>query len=96
MPFQWEWALAQVGVARSDAEAAAWAILPTGERRRGAAAINAALDLVLGTHVCSKLYLHPPARRLQDRIYTWITQQRGRIPGVTPAMEQIPPWQPER
>lgn len=96
VPFQWEWARTQVGLTLPDVEAAAWAILPTGERRRGAAAINAALDIVLGTCVCSKMYNHPPTRRLQDRMYEWIARQRRRFPGVTPAIEQIPPWRPER
>jgi hypothetical protein len=96
VPFQWEWALTQVGLTRPDAEAAAWVILPTRARLRGAAAINAALDIVFGTRVCSKMYNHPPTRRLQDRIYDWIAKRRGRFLGVTPAIEQIPPWRPEQ
>lgn len=81
---------AQLGVSREECEQAAWAVAPDGSRYRGAAAIDAALDFVLGTSVLRFLYGVRPIRWLQDRIYDWFVANRGRLPGMRPYCQQYP------
>lgn len=94
-PFQWEWLCTATGLSVAACEQAAWAVTPDGSRYRGAAAINVALDQLLGwPGLGYRLYKVPLIRQLQDRIYQWVVTNRHHFPGVTPALAQEEPWQP--
>lgn len=81
--------LERFGLTESQAHAAVWAV--TGERKSaGAAAVAATLDTALGTRVFGRLYRIPPVRMLQDRVYQWVADHRGKFPGVTPWCERHP------
>ena len=59
-----------------------------GQRLGGAAAINAVLDTVTGTRVPSALYRVTAG--LQERVYRWVADHRGRFPGMTPYCQSHP------
>jgi len=95
-PFQWEWVLKRTGLTVAECEQAAWAVTPGG-RHRGAGAMNAALDEIIGWgHVCTRMYNLPLIRSVQDVCYQWIAANRSRFPGVTPAVRAEQPWKPQR
>ncbi|GAA1870630.1 hypothetical protein GCM10009836_59100 [Pseudonocardia ailaonensis] len=48
----------------------------------GAAAVNAALAVALRHPLPERLYARTTA--LQDRVYTWVARNRGRLPGTSP------------
>jgi predicted DCC family thiol-disulfide oxidoreductase YuxK len=88
-PFQWEWLRIEAGLSVLACEQAAWAVMPDGSRYHGAAAINVALDQILGgSAICYQLYQVPLIRQLQDSLYQWVVEHRHRFPGVTPAIQQ--------
>ena len=78
------------GLSREQAEAAAWAIAPDGRRHRGAGAVNAAVAVALGTALPLRLYALPGLRQIQDRVYAWVTDHRGRLPGDVPYCDRHP------
>ncbi|WP_344224575.1 DUF393 domain-containing protein [Kocuria atrinae] len=81
--------LERFDLTESQADAAVWAVV--GERQTaGAAAVADTLDAALGTRVFGRLYRIPPVRILQDRVYQWVADHRGKFPGVTPWCEQHP------
>ncbi len=84
-----------MGLTQAACDQAAWAITPDGEKRRGAEAVNTALDALIGWGGCDWLYRRPGIRPLQDAIYQWIADHRGRLPGVTPALAQPGGWRPQ-
>lgn len=84
VPFQTPDGLGQYGLTLEACRQAAWAVTPAGQRLRGAAAIQGALDAALGTCVFLWFYQLPGMRWLQDRIYRWVARVRHRLPGVRP------------
>lgn len=81
--------LERFGLTESQAHAAVWAVAGQ-TKTAGAAAVAATLDTALGTRIFGRLYRVPPARMLQDRVYQWVADHRGKFPGVTPWCEQHP------
>jgi predicted DCC family thiol-disulfide oxidoreductase YuxK len=59
-----------------------------GSRAEGAEAVNAALAVALDTDW--PLRLHRRTARLQQRVYQWVTENRYRLPGVTPWCTRYP------
>ena len=90
VPFQAPGALTTAGLSQPEAEAAAWAITPGGKRYRGAAAVNLALAVALGSRLPLVLYRLPGLRQLQDAIYAAIARYRHRLPGVRPYCQEHP------
>jgi len=77
-------------LSRSDWLAAAWAIEPSGERHRGAAAINVPLGYSGGWELPRRLVSIRPIRWLEDGIYRGVVWARRWLPGVTPYCQQHP------
>jgi predicted DCC family thiol-disulfide oxidoreductase YuxK len=61
---------------------------PDGVRLEGAAAVNAVLDTVSGTRIPSIVYRATAG--VQERVYQWVADHRGRFPGMTPYCESHP------
>ncbi|MBN9612120.1 MAG: DUF393 domain-containing protein [Actinobacteria bacterium] len=92
-PAQRPGVLRQFGLSEEAASQAAWAI----EERdggtasyRGAAAINRALDVALGTRLFLPLYRVPGIQWVQDRAYRWVAENRFRLRGVIPWCQTHP------
>jgi predicted DCC family thiol-disulfide oxidoreductase YuxK len=81
---------ALTSLTRSDCAAAVWAVEPTGQRRCGAGAINAALTYALGWPIFLRLYAVRSVSWIQDRAYAGVVRARGWLPGVTPYCQQHP------
>ena len=90
VPFQAPGVLERYGIMRADAEAAVWAMSPSGKRYQGAGAVNLALAVALGTRLPMILYTLPGLRQLQDALYAAVARNRHRLRGVTPYCEQHP------
>lgn len=78
------------GLSRAQCEAAAWAVTPDSKRYPGAAAINLAISVALGTPLPMLFYSAPGVKRVQDAVYGWVARNRGRLPGDTPYCRQHP------
>lgn len=80
-PYQEAAALARAGLTEEEGSSAAWLLLPSGARYRGAAAGWAALAVALPVvgDLALALYHLPGIRALQDRAYEWIARNRGRF-----------------
>lgn len=90
VPFQKPGTPEAHGLTMADCERAAWAVAPDGTKYRGAGAVEMALAVALGTTLPYRLYTLPGIRQIQDHVYTWIADHRGRLPGDTPYCEQHP------
>jgi predicted DCC family thiol-disulfide oxidoreductase YuxK len=90
VPFQAPGVLDRYGLTQADAEAAAWAITPAGNRYRGAAAVNLALSVALDTRWPIWIYTLPLVRQAEDAIYDLIARNRDRFRGVTPYCQRHP------
>ncbi|MDQ3695260.1 MAG: DUF393 domain-containing protein [Chloroflexota bacterium] len=90
VPFQGRGVLSEHNLSQTETEAAAWAITPSGNRYRGAAAINLALSVALGSRLPIMLYKLPLIQQAQDAIYAAIARNRTRFRGVTPYCQQHP------
>lgn len=77
-------------VARRDCEKAAWAVAPESGHFVGAAALNKALAVALGSDLLMALYQLPVVQGLQDWLYRLIARWRHRLPGVKPYCERFP------
>ncbi len=69
-------------------EQAAWAISPNGYLYRGAQAVCATLDAIVGLPVFLFLYRLPGIGRIEDKIYAWIAKNRRFFPGIRPYCER--------
>ena len=90
VPFQARGALTTAGLSQPEAETAAWAFTPGGKRYRGAAAVNLALAVALGSRLPLILYRLPGLRQLQDVVYAAVARHRHRLPGVRPYCQEHP------
>lgn len=90
VPFQAPGVLERYGLATGDAEAAVWAMSPSGKRYRGAGAVNLALAVALGTRLPMVLYLVPGIRKVQNAFYAVVARNRHYLRGVTPYCQQHP------
>ena len=90
LPFQGPGVLDRYGLSQAEAEAAAWAITPRGNRYSGAAAVNLTVSVALGTRLPYLFYRLPGIRQAQDALYGLIARNRRFIRGVVPYCEQHP------
>lgn len=83
--------LERFGLTDAEGNASVWAVRSrSGERSSGAHAVAVTLDTALGVRVFEPFYRVPPVRSVQDRVYQWVADHRGKFPGVTPWCEQHP------
>ncbi|MGH3148400.1 MAG: thiol-disulfide oxidoreductase DCC family protein [Rubrobacter sp.] len=78
------------GLSYAQCEAAIWAITPEGGRYSGAAAVNAALTVALGTRLPLWFYAVPGVGGLQNLAYSLVASNRRRLPGDAPYCRQHP------
>ncbi len=90
VPFQGHGVLAEYDLAQSETEAAAWVITPSGNRYRGAGAVNMALSIALGSRLPIMVYRLPFSQQLQDVVYAAIARNRTQFRGVTPYCKKHP------
>lgn len=88
VPLQAPGAPASVGATEDQCYQAVQWLGADGQRRSGAAAVNAALSAALGTRLPG--WLHTATHPVQDRIYGWIAANRSRLPGMTPYCTEHP------
>lgn len=87
VPWQSVEDLSAVGLTEQDVECAAWWIGPDG-RWAGGDAIARSLTEARGLWtVVGRLMLIWPLSSLSRTIYRWVAENRGRLPGATPACE---------
>jgi predicted DCC family thiol-disulfide oxidoreductase YuxK len=65
-----------------------WATTPAGKRYRGAGAASHALDQIVVAPIFSLLYAIPGLHQLEDAVYRWVAEHRGRFPGIHPRYGQ--------
>jgi predicted DCC family thiol-disulfide oxidoreductase YuxK len=68
----------------------AWGVTPDLHQFSGAAAVNVAGAVALGTRLPLWFYALPGIRQIQDRVYAWVVRNRHRLPGDVPYCEQFP------
>ena len=78
------------GLTPARCEAALQGTTPEGELYSGAAAVNAALSVALGTRLPLAFYGTPGVRQLQDLIYLLVARNRRRLPGDVSFCRQHP------
>ena len=81
VPYQKPGVAVSAGLTLEDCRSAAWAVTPDGGRYRGAEAVNVALSVSLRTRLPHALYKLPLVGWLQDRAYSWVADNRRRLPG---------------
>lgn len=72
------------GLTSADCSEAVWAIDADGGTHRGGEAVNVVLAAALRSSLPVRLYRLPGIQALQDRVYLWVSHNRGRLWGVTP------------
>ena len=90
VPYQRPGAPEAHGLGLAQCEAAVWTVAPGLDQRSGAAAVNTALSVALGTRVPLWLYAVPGLGRLQDLAYSVIARNRRRLPGDASYCRQYP------
>lgn len=90
IPYQRPGTPEEHGLSLGQTEAAIWTIAPGQDRRSGAAAINTALAVGLGTRLPLWLYGTPGIEQLQDLTYSIVARNRRRLPGDAPYCRQYP------
>jgi predicted DCC family thiol-disulfide oxidoreductase YuxK len=94
VPYQRHGVPESVGLTAEGCRRAAWAVSQQqgheDDLYRGAAAINLAVSVALGTALPYRVYALPGVWRLQDLAYDWVAANRGRLPADTPYCTQYP------
>lgn len=94
VPYQKSGVPGYAGLTAEDCRRAAWAVSQQQGHEyalyRGAAAINLAVSVALGTALPYRVYALPGVWRLQDLAYDWVAANRGRFPVDTPYCKQYP------
>lgn len=90
VPYQRPGAPEEHGLSLARCRAALWTITPGWDRRSGAAAVNTALSVALGTRLPLWIYGAPAMGRLQELAYALVARNRRRLPGDAPYCRQHP------
>jgi hypothetical protein len=90
VPFQKRGVPEGVGLTLAECAQSAWAITPSGKRFAGAAAVNVALGVALGTSVPLVVYRLALIHKVQDCLYAWVVAHRQHFPGDIPYCSQYP------
>lgn len=78
------------GLSLAQCKAVAGVVTLDSNRYTGAAAINFALSVALGTSPPMRLYQAHGIEQLQDAVYDWVARNRGCLPGDTSHCKQYP------
>ncbi len=84
LPFQAPGVLQTYELAVTQGGQAIWAISSRGRIYRGAQAVSAALDAIVGLHFFLFLYRLPGIRQIEDKVYAWVAKNRRFFPGIHP------------
>ena len=90
VPFQQRGVPEAAGLTVAACAHSAWAITASGKRFAGAAAVNVALAVALGTPIPLVVYRLPLLQQVQDRLYAWVAAHRQHFPGDRPYCSQYP------
>jgi predicted DCC family thiol-disulfide oxidoreductase YuxK len=84
LPSQTPRLVACLGLTRDEVDASAWAVLPDGRLRPGAAAVLAGVDQLLpwGVPVFGTAGAMPGLRQLTEGLYRLVARNRHRLPGT--------------
>ena len=88
LPFQAPDVPQSYGLTVAQCEQAAWAISPNGHIYRGAQAVCATLDAIIGLPFFLFLYRLPGIGQIEDKIYAWVAKNRRFLPGIRPYCER--------
>jgi predicted DCC family thiol-disulfide oxidoreductase YuxK len=88
LPFQEPDVPQSYGLTVAQCEQAAWAISVDGHVYRGAQAVSAALDTIVPFPFFLSLYRFPAIKQMEDKVYTWVTNNRRFFPGIRPYCER--------
>jgi predicted DCC family thiol-disulfide oxidoreductase YuxK len=91
IPNQKRGVLARYGIARQEAERAAWVIGPDGVRSEGAGAINRVLrETGGGWSALARTYRLWPVAVIEEAVYRWFARNRSRFHrfGVSPECDE--------
>ncbi|HET8846675.1 MAG TPA: DUF393 domain-containing protein [Ktedonobacteraceae bacterium] len=84
LPFQIPELPQSYGLTIKQCEEAIWAITSTGQKYRGAQAVNVALDSLTNHHFFLRFYQLRGIKQIENRIYSWIARNRRFLPGMRP------------
>lgn len=90
LPYQGPGTPEAYGLSLVQCEASLWVVTPEGGLLSGAAAVNVALAVALGTRLPLRLYGTPGVGRLQERGYAMVARNRRRLPGDVSFCQQHP------
>jgi len=88
VPYQRAGVPERLGLSREECAASVRWRGPDGSRAEGAAAINAALAVALGSSWPERVYRRTSGA--QERAYRWVAAHRHRLPGITPWCTRYP------
>jgi predicted DCC family thiol-disulfide oxidoreductase YuxK len=88
LPFQAPGVPQVYGLTVAECEQTAWVITPDGQAYPGAQAVSAILDAVAPLPFFLLLYRFPAIRRLEDKVYAWVANNRRFFPGIRPYCER--------
>jgi predicted DCC family thiol-disulfide oxidoreductase YuxK len=88
LPFQAPDVPQSYGLTVAQCEQAVWAISPDGRLYRGAQAVCATLDAIVGPPFFLFLYRLPGIGQIADKIYAWVAKNRRFFPGIRPYCER--------
>jgi predicted DCC family thiol-disulfide oxidoreductase YuxK len=90
VPFQKSGMAEAVRLTRTECAQSAWVVTPDGQRYAGAAAINLALAVALGTVAPLAVYRTPLLHQAENWLYAWVAANRHHLPGDLPYCQQHP------
>jgi predicted DCC family thiol-disulfide oxidoreductase YuxK len=88
LPFQAPDVPQSYGLTVAQCEQTLWAIAADRHCYQGAQAVSAALDAIVPVPVFLLLYRFPALKRMADKMYAWVANNRRFFPGIRPYCER--------